>query len=438
MLPFVSIVLLLFISAVVCGNTYANNDKKNIWAKYQPIAIDTVVIVPTDYEKAIFDFMNEWYIKKTESSKCKRDSLKPVFYDDKTYIDRSQKLPYRIEMPYNNVVRLFINKYAERIRQVEYMTGLGERYYFSIFEHALAKYDLPLELRFLPIIESALNPKAISSAGAGGLWQFMIGTGKMYDLEINSLVDDRFDPRKSSDAAARYLRDLYTIYNDWHLVIAAYNCGPGNVARAIRKSGGKTGYWDIYPYLPKETRGYVPIFIAANYIMNYYNKHNVCPAIPAFIQATDTVVINKRLHLMQVANILNIPIEELRFYNPQYKRDIIPGDIKPYSIVLPMNKIQAFSNNIDTIFAHNADNLTKKQVIAEPATVKHDSIQSHNKNKSKSRKNKSSATTSYKVRKGENLSTIAHKNNTTVAKIKKANGLSSDNIREGQRLKIPK
>ena len=432
-----SIVLLLFISAVVCGNTYANNDKKNIWAKYQPIAIDTVVIVPTDYEKAIFDFMNEWYIKKTESSKCKRDSLKPVFYD-KTYIDRLQKLPYRIEMPYNNVVRLFINKYAERIRQVEYMTGLGERYYFSIFEHTLAKYDLPLELRFLPIIESALNPKAISSAGAGGLWQFMIGTGKMYDLEINSLVDDRFDPRKSSDAAARYLRDLYTIYNDWHLVIAAYNCGPGNVARAIRKSGGKTGYWDIYPYLPKETRGYVPIFIAANYIMNYYNKHNVCPAIPAFIQATDTVVINKRLHLMQVANILNIPIEELRFYNPQYKRDIIPGDIKPYSIVLPMNKIQAFSNNIDTIFAHNADNLTKKQVIAEPATVKHDSIQSHNKNKSKSRKNKSSATTSYKVRKGENLSTIAHKNNTTVAKIKKANGLSSDNIREGQRLKIPK
>ena len=433
-----SIVLLLFISAVVCGNTYANNDKKNIWAKYQPIVIDTVVIVPTDYEKAIFDFMNEWYIKKTESSKCKRDSLKPVFYDDKTYIDRLQKLPYRIEMPYNNVVRLFINKYAERIRQVEYMTGLGERYYFSIFEYALAKYDLPLELRFLPIIESALNPKAISSAGAGGLWQFMIGTGKMYDLEINSLVDDRFDPRKSSDAAARYLRDLYTIYNDWHLVIAAYNCGPGNVARAIRKSGGKTGYWDIYPYLPKETRGYVPIFIAANYIMNYYNKHNVCPAIPAFIQATDTVVINKRLHLMQVANILNIPIEELRFYNPQYKRDIIPGDIKPYSIVLPMNKIQAFSNNIDTIFAHNADNLTKKQVIAEPATVKHDSIQSHNKNKSKSRKNKSSATTSYKVRKGENLSTIAHKNNTTVAKIKKANGLSSDNIREGQRLKIPK
>ena len=433
-----SIVLLLFISAVVCGNTYANNDKKNIWAKYQPIVIDTVVIVPTDYEKAIFDFMNEWYIKKTESSKCKRDSLKPVFYDDKTYIDRLQKLPYRIEMPYNNVVRLFINKYAERIRQVEYMTGLGERYYFSIFEHALAKYDLPLELRFLPIIESALNPKAISSAGAGGLWQFMIGTGKMYDLEINSLVDDRFDPRKSSDAAARYLRDLYTIYNDWHLVIAAYNCGPGNVARAIRKSGGKTGYWDIYPYLPKETRGYVPIFIAANYIMNYYNKHNVCPAIPAFIQATDTVVINKRLHLMQVANILNIPIEELRFYNPQYKRDIIPGDIKPYSIVLPMNKVQAFSNNIDTIFAHNADNLTKKQVIAEPATVKHDSIQSHNKNKSKSRKNKSSATTSYKVRKGENLSTIAHKNNTTVAKIKKANGLSSDNIREGQRLKIPK
>lgn len=424
-----SIILVLFL-AIVNHNILADN--KNIWADYPSTPADTTGIIPTDYEKAVLDFMNEWYLNKTVISRCNRDSMVPVFYNDQIYIDRLQKLPYRIEMPYNDIVRLFINKYAERIRQVEYMTGLGERYYFAIFEHALAKYDLPLELKYLPIIESALNPKAISSAGAGGLWQFMIGTGKMYDLEINSLVDDRFDPQKSSDAAARYLRDLYTIYNDWHLVIAAYNCGPGNVARAIRKSGGKTGYWDIYPYLPRETRGYVPIFIAANYIMNYYNKHNICPAMPEFIQTTDSVVVNRRMHLMQISEVLQIPIEELRFYNPQYKRDIVPGDIKPYSIVLPMNKIASFSNSIDTILNHNAENLILKQVMVEPAVATQNT-------KSKSKSGGSTATkTTHKVKNGETLSLIARKYGTTVSKIKKANGLSSDKIRAGQTIKIPK
>lgn len=424
-----SIILALLL--MVVSHILLADNNKNIWADYPPTPADTAGIIPTDYEKAVVDLMNEWYLNKTVIWRCNRDSMLPVFYNDQIYIDRLQKLPYRIEMPYNDVVRLFINKYAERIRQVEYMTGLGERYYFSIFEQALSKYDLPLELKYLPIIESALNPKAISSAGAGGLWQFMIGTGKMYDLEINSLVDDRFDPKKSSDAAARYLRDLHTIYNDWHLVIAAYNCGPGNVARAIRKSGGKTGYWDIYPYLPRETRGYVPIFIAANYIMNYYNKHNICPAIPEFIQTADSVIVNRRLHLMQISEVLQIPIEELRFYNPQYKRDIVPGDIKPYSVVLPMNKIASFSHNIDTILAYNAENLIQKQIVVEPAVAPQNT-------KNRSTSGSTATRTTHKVKRGETLGVIARKYGTTVAKIKRTNGLSSDMIREGQILKIPK
>ncbi len=424
-----SIVLLLM--AIVCLNSFAKDDK-NIWANLPPISIpeDTSLIVPTDYEKAVLDMMKYWASNKMTIERCNRTESTPVFYSDSIYISRLQKLPYRIEMPYNNVVRLFINKYAERIKQVEYMVGLGESYYFPVFEHALAKYDLPLELKYLPIIESALNSKAISSAGAGGLWQFMVGTGKIYDLEVNSLVDDRFDPKKSSDAAARYLRDLYAIYNDWHLVIAAYNCGPGNVARAIRKSGGKTGYWDIYPYLPRETRGYVPIFIAANYIMNYYSKHNICPAKPTFIKTTDSVMVYKRMHLKQIAEILKIPIEELRFLNPQYKQDIIPGDIKPYSLILPMEQIAFFSTNIDSILAYNANNLLSRQVVVEPAE------RTSGSSKSKTTKSKTSSKR-YKVKSGDTLSAIASRYGTTVAKIKKANGMSSNNIRAGQTIKIP-
>ena len=257
----------------------------------------------------------------------------------------------------------------------------------------------------------------------------------MYDLQVNSLVDDRFDPKKSSEAAVRYLRDLYAIYNDWHLVIAAYNCGPGNVARAIRKAGGKTGYWDIYPYLPRETRGYVPIFIAANYIMNYYGKHNICPAIPTFIKATDSVVVQKRIHLKQIAEILKIPIEELRFLNPQYKQDIVPGDIKPHSIILPMEKISYFSTNLDSILAYNANVLIDKQIVVEPAGREGGSGGRSKKHGRVSRG--SGSNKHYKVKNGDTLGEIARRHGTTISKIKKANGMSSDRIRAGQTLKIP-
>ena len=389
---------------------------------------DTLNIIPPDYERAVEGMMNDWLMSRMIIQKCYRDAAIPIFYDDSIYIKRLQQLPYRIEMPYNSIVRSFIDRYAKNIRQVEYMVGLGERYYFPIFEHALAKYDLPLELKYLPIIESALNSRAISRAGAGGLWQFMVATGRIYGLEVNSLVDDRCDPVKSSDAAARYLRDLYNIYSDWHLVIAAYNCGPGNVARAIRHAGGVTNYWAIYPYLPRETRGYVPIFIAANYIMNFYQKHNMCPATPPFVQVTDTVNVTQRIHLEQVANVLNIPIGELRFLNPQYRQDIIPGNIKPYSLVLPMNMVASFSANLDSIIAFRANELVAKQVVVEPSGANHQS----------SRNSSNSSVTYYKVRNGDTLGAIARKYGTTTTNIKQWNGLKKDYIYAGQRLKIYK
>ena len=396
----------------------------------QSVEVDnTSIIAPPDYEKAVEDMLNGWLTSKMIIQKCNRESATPVFYEDSVYIERLQQLPYRMEMPFNSIVRSFIDRYARSIRQVEYMLGLGECYYFPIFEHALAKYGLPLELKYLPIIESALNSRAVSHAGAGGLWQFMVATGRIYGLEVNSLVDDRCDPVKSSDAAARYLRDLYNIYNDWHLVIAAYNCGPGNVARAIRHTGGKTDYWAIYQYLPRETRGYVPIFIAANYIMNFHQHHNICPATPPFVQVTDTINVTQRIHLEQIANVLNIPIEELRFLNPQYRQDIIPGNIKTYSLVLPMSQVTFFSENLDSILTYKADELIAKQVVVEPSGKSGSTSSS-------SHSSGSGNVIYYKVKKGDTLGAIARRYGTTVVKIKQWNGLKKDNLSINQRLKI--
>ncbi len=396
--------------------------------------VDTTMVVPPDYEKNMIDLLNDWYLSRTVVERCNRQSVTPLFYADSVYIYRLQRLPYRIEMPFNSIVRSCIESYARRIRQVDYMLGLGEHYYFDLFEQALVRYNLPHELKYLPVIESALNPRAISRAGAGGLWQFMPTTGKLYDLEINSLVDDRFDPIKSSDAAARYLRDLNAIYDDWHLAIAAYNCGPGNVARAIRRSGGKIGYWDIYPYLPAETRGYVPIFIAANYIMNYYDKHNMCPDVPTFVGATDSVIVRDRMHFAQISEVLEIPMEVIKFLNPQYKNYIIPGDIKPYRLLLPLEKVSLYASRVDSVLNYNSANLTERQVIVEPPTRQ----QVKPATTSKKSTAKASIKATYKVKSGDTLGGIARRYGTTIAKIKKANGLRSDMIREGQTLKIPK
>lgn len=384
---------------------------------------DSTLIVPSELKNGLDEIVHNWYLQNATLKNCSKDTGFRT-YSDEVYIERMQKLPYAMEMPYNKIVRNLIEFYAKRHNQVEYMLGIGETYYFPIFEAALSKYNVPLELKYLPVIESALNAKAVSKAGAGGLWQFMVSTGRMYGLEVNSLVDERCDPIKATDAAARYLRDLYRIYQDWHLVIAAYNCGPGNVAKATRYAGGgKKDYWQIYPYLPRETRSYVPIFIAANYIMNYYSYHNMCPAQPTVTVATDTLMINNRIHLQQVSDILNISMDELRFLNPEYRQDIIPGNIKPYPLVLPYNQVGAYIDHKDTISLHRAAELIPQRIRVDPAGDNVEPSSGGN-------------LTYYKVRSGDTLGAIASRHHVTVSQIKKWNGLRSATIRPGQRLKI--
>lgn len=385
------------------------------------VSQDTAALLPPDFDEDLDEIVHNWYLQNAQMSDCSKDTGL-ILASDEEYIERLQKLPYVMEMPFNNIVKKFIEHYLQRPAKVEYMLGLGETYYFPIFESALERYGVPLELKYLPVIESALNARATSRAGAAGLWQFMVGTGRLYGLEINSLVDERRDPLKSSDAAARYLRDLYNIYHDWHLVIAAYNCGPGNVAKAVRYAGGgKKDYWQIYPYLPRETRSYVPIFIAANYVMNYYDKHNMCPVEPTVTVATDTIMVDKRINLQQVADILDISMEELRFMNPQYRQDIVPGNIKPYSLVLPFNQVGDYMDNRDTIPLHRAAELVANRAQVQPASYNPSG---------------NGQLIYYKVRSGDTLGGIAARYHCTVNQIKRWNGLRGTMIRVGQRLKI--
>ncbi|MDE6647222.1 MAG: DUF4293 family protein [Prevotella sp.] len=269
------------------------------------------------------------------------------------------------ESLYNAVVQKFIERYGGRMRHsISYMVGAAN-FYIPIFEEALETYQLPLELKYLPIIESALNPTAVSRVGATGLWQFMIGTGKQYGLQVNSLVDERRDPVKSSYAAARYLKDLYKVFGDWNLVIAAYNCGPENINKAIHRSNGEKDYWKIYPYLPKETRGYVPAFIAANYIMTYYSQHNICPMTTRLPAKTDTVMVNRNVHMEQVAAVVGINIDLLRSLNPMYRRDVIPGATEPMPLRLPQSEVGKFIDMADSVYNYKADELLSKRSEVE-------------------------------------------------------------------------
>lgn len=347
-------------------------------------------------------------------------------YPDSVYIDRLSRIPSIMEMPYNEIIRKFIDQYATRLRKnVSYMLGAAN-FYMPIFEEALDVYDIPQELKYLPIIESALNPSAVSRAGASGLWQFMIGTGKIYGLESNSLIDERRDPIKSTWAAARYLRDLYAIYQDWNLVIAAYNCGPGNINKAIRRANGEKDYWSIYNFLPKETRGYVPAFIAANYIMTYYCEHNICPMETLIPASTDTVQVNKDLHFEQISDICGINVEQIRSLNPQYKKDIVPGNTKSCTLRLPRNYISTFIDSQDTIYTHRASELFNKRRTVAVKDMPAGS----------SRASSSSGAIYHKIRQGETLSVIARKYGVSVKEIKRWNNLKNDRIAAGKRLKI--
>jgi membrane-bound lytic murein transglycosylase D len=286
---------------------------------------------------------------------------------DSVYIRRLMDSEQVIDLSYNKVVRNFIEMYTEKKRaQVEMMLGMSE-YYFPIFEEILDKYNLPLELKYLPIIESALNPLAMSRAGANGLWQFMYGTAKNMHLDITSFVDERRDPVKATEAAVLYLKQLYETYDDWHLAIAAYNCGPGNVNKAIRRSGGKTDYWEIYYRLPRETRGYVPAFIAATYVMNYYEEHMLVPQVPEIPLNVDTLMVNNYLHFDQIAEILDMDKNEIYALNPMFRRNVIPAKkTKPYPLVLPQDKMMEFIDKDTSVFAWNREKYFPNNTLVNP------------------------------------------------------------------------
>lgn len=368
-------------------------------------------------------------------------------YEPDVYKDRLRRLPTIMEMPYNNVVQKFIDRYSNELRNaVGIMLG-ASNFYMPIFEQALETYNLPLELKYLPVIESGLNPKAVSRVGATGLWQFMLATAKNYGLEINSLLDERCDPIKSSYAAANYLSDLYRIFGDWNLVIAAYNCGPDKLTQAIHRAGGSKDYWKIYPYLPRETRGYVPAFIAANYIMNYYCEHNICPMTTDLPAKTDTILVSRDVHFKQIAQVLNVDEELVRSLNPQYRKDIVIGYTKPSTLRLPVDKINSFIDQEDSVYAYNADVLLTKRSEVEVAqevpsyssgrTSVSSSRKSYSRSKSKrSSRRRRSSKKSVTVRGGDTLSEIAARNHTTVKKLKRLNGLKGNNIRKGKKIRV--
>lgn len=351
---------------------------------------------------------------------CESTGQNPDF-DAETYIHRLSRLPNVINMPYNNVVRKYIDLYSERLRNSVAVLLGASNFYNPIFEEALESYQLPLELRYLPIIESALNPTAVSRAGAVGLWQFMINTGKQYGLEVTSLIDERRDPIKSSYAAAHYLHDLYGIFGDWTLVIASYNCGPNNITKAIKRAGGVKDYWTIYPYLPAETRGYVPAFIAANYIMNYYCDHNICPVNTKLPMGTDTIQVSRNIRMERISELCGITSEELRALNPQYRTTLIPGDIHTCTIRMPTAAINTFIEAGDSIYAP----LEEIQVPIEIPVVEPPKKKARNKRG-----------TTITVRKGDTLSSIATRNHTTIAKIKSLNGIKGTNIYYGQKIRV--
>ncbi|NLB26083.1 MAG: transglycosylase SLT domain-containing protein [Bacteroidales bacterium] len=372
---------------------------------------------------------NTWYIKHLFHPDSTNRGVYnfPSDLPDSVYILRLQAIQQVIPLSYNKLVKSFIRMYTEKKRSlVEIMLGLSG-YYFPVFEEVLDKYEMPLELRYLPVIESALNPKARSRAGANGLWQFMYQTGRQYNLEITSFIDERSDPLKSTEAAVRYLKQLYDVYGDWHLTIAAYNCGPGNVNRAVGRCGNKVNYWDIYYFLPRETREFVPAFIAASYVMNYYKEHNLFPLLPDVPFITDTVMVNDYLHFDQVSEFLNIEKEQLRSLNPMYRRDVIPAKPdKSYPLILPESKIFEFISNDTLIFAHKRDKYFPDNSLANPATLSaSDFIPADIKGK---------AGITYTIKTGDNIGYISSWFNVRAADLRYWNNIHRNLIRAGQKL----
>lgn len=404
--------------------------KKSILSLKETIT-DTAIVYPESFETNTKEMMNNWYLQNYTVLDQNVENRATGDVSDEEYIKRLKAIPAVIEMPFNQVVKSCIERYITRNRTlVEQALGMS-LYYMPIFEQALEKEQLPLELKYLPVVESALNPNAVSRVGASGLWQFMVSTAKGVGLEVNSLVDERRDPYKSSEKAASYLKSLYNIYGDWSLAIAAYNCGPNNVNKALRRAstpeGVKKDFWQIYYYLPRETRSYVPAFIAANYVMTYFKRHNINASLAKKPLITDTVKVNRRVNFNQISEVLNIPIDEIRILNPQFRHDVIPGDTHPYSLILPSQQIYSYIMSEDSIVNHKANQYAHRDVV-EPGDGSDAAVADNS---------AASGDVKYhKVQRGERLSTIASRYGLTVAALKDINGLKSNSVRTGTVLKV--
>jgi membrane-bound lytic murein transglycosylase D len=402
--------------------------------KVNAVSVSDTIIIKSDVNSEqvsddLDSLVNNWYVRLALQNKQFMqgpDSMGVVF-PDTVYRDRLASINSIVNLPYNSIIRNNIDVYTIRQRQ-KFCAVLGlSEYYFPMVEDIFDLYGLPTELKYMAVIESALNPGVVNRrSGATGMWQFMYSTGRMYGLTINSLVDERRDPVKSTVAAARYIKDLYSIYNDWTLVIAAYNCGPGNVNKAIKRSGNKKDYWDIYYRLPRETRGYIPIYVAAAYALNFYKEHKLSPLPLNIPMATDTVMVNKDIHLTQISEVLGIPLGELRALNPQYKTGLIPGTSKPLALMLPLNHLGDFIGLTDTIRKYKQDvYLNKTTQIADP---KHFSAApSDIRGKTK---------VIYTIKDGDNLGFISEWYRVSLSDLRYWNDIYRNTIRVGQKIVV--
>lgn len=456
------LVLLALCAASLC--TQAKTPAKNVLDIKHSIT-DSSIIYPESFETDTQKLLESWYMKNYTASDTRYKSESDPNVSDETITRRLAELPTAIEMPFNQIVRSYIDRYTKRGRaQVAAILGLS-LYYMPIFEQALEAKGLPLELKYLPVIESGLDPNAVSRHGAAGLWQFMPGAARGLGMELNSLVDERRDPYVASERAAQFLKDLYDTYGDWSLAIAAYNCGPGTVNKALRRAGGDPAshdFWSIYSYLPAETRGYVPMFIAANYVMNHYRDHNISPVLPTKPLVTDTIGISQRIHFNQISAVLDIPVEELRLLNPQFRADVIPATADHhYALILPSQQIHAYIMSENDILAHDADRYRRRTTAEPGVSMAQETLvaaaEASDEETALSPDDEETArevaevrqaaaakaadasrrrTVTHKVAEGETLSSIAQKYGTTAAEIKSANALRRNAVRPGQELRV--
>jgi membrane-bound lytic murein transglycosylase D len=396
------------------------------------VVSDTIILKSDDSIERITrdldSLANSWYVKLALKDYAEFNPADSAIgeFPDSVYRERLRKINSIISLPFHDIIRNHIHVYTVRKREdFRAILGLMD-YYFPMIEDIFDSYGLPAELKYMAVIESALNPNAVSRAGATGMWQFMYSTGRLYGLTINSIVDERRDPIKSTHAAARYLKDMYGIYNDWTLVIAAYNCGPGNVDKAIRRSGNRKDYWEIYYRLPRETRGYIPQYVAATYAINNYKEHHIQPLPINIPVATDTLMVNKDIHLSQISEVMNIPLGELRALNPQYRTGLIPGNTKRQSLTLPLSHLGDFIDLADTISRYKSDiylNRTNLTVNPTRSTFLPPDIKGKTK-------------LYYTVKDGDNLGFIAEWYRVGLTDLRFWNDIYGNTIRVGQKLAL--